>query len=209
MRIILQKGRNIMSKKVNVVVFDFDGTLSASDANFEFGRYCFKHSLRPWLFLPIFLVGLTMYYINKYSRVSRELMRLFVTQKMVKKFAPIVIKEHKLRRFGWAAERVASERAAGNICILISAGPDYLVPVLVRDMKFDVVITSQMYKTRPWKYKFMCWGPNKVVALDTWAKKNKIVPHVVRSYGDSKSDKYIMELADTEIWINRKTGLPK
>ena len=198
-----------MIKKANVVVFDFDGTLSASDTHIEFGRYCFKHSLRPWLYLPLFIIGFGFYMINHHSMWARQVMRRFVTPEMVKKFAPEVIREHKERRFGWARAQVAAEHAAGNICILISAGPDYTVPKLVADMDFDVVITSEMEKSRPWKYKFMCWGENKVVALDRWAKKNKITPHVVRAYGDSPSDKYIMELADTEIWIDRKTGLPK
>ena len=198
-----------MLKKVKVVVFDFDGTLSASDSHIEFGRYCFKHSIRPWLYLPLFLIGVAVYIINHHSKWSREVMRRFVTPKMIQKFAPAVIREHMARRFGWAADQVAAEHAAGNICVLVSAGPDYLVPALVRDMKFDAVITSKMEPKRPWKYKFMCWGPNKVVALDNWAKKNKIIPHVVRSYGDSPSDKYIMDIADTPIWINRKTGLPK
>lgn len=198
-----------MLKRVKVVVFDFDGTLSASDSNLEFGRYCFKHSIRPWVYLPLFLVGLTMYVFNKHSRTSRELMRRFVTPKMVRDFAPIVINEHKSRRFGWSAEIVAQERAAGNICILISAGPDYLVPELVRDMGFDVILTSKMELKRPWKYKFMCWGPNKVTALDNWAARHNFIPNVVKSYGDSKSDKYIMARAKTAVWINRKTGLPK
>ena len=198
-----------MLKKENIVVFDFDGTLSASDANLEFGRYCFRHSLRPWVYLPVFLAGIVIYMCNKHSVIGRELMRRFVTPDMVKKFAPVVVAEHRARRFGWAAAQVAHEHAAGNKCVLISAGPDYLVPKLVRDMKFDVVITSQMEKSRPWKYKFMCWGPNKVVALDTWAKQNGIIPHVIKSYGDSPSDKYIMDIAKTPVWINRKTGLPK
>ena len=112
-----------------------------------------------------------MYIFNKHSQKSRELMRHFVTPKMVKKFAPVVIKEHKKRRFGWASDQVAKERANGNLCVLVSAGPDYLVPKMVRDIKFDAVITSQMDTKRPWKYKFMCWGPNKVVALN--GPKNK------------------------------------
>lgn len=198
-----------MLKKVNVVVFDFDGTLSASDSHVEFGRYCFKHSIRPWLFLPSVLIGLAAYKLNKKSIWARQVARRFVTPNMVKKFAPRVVREHKLRRFGWAAEMVAKEHAAGNICILISAGPDYLIPDLVKDMKFDVVLTSQMENKRPWKYKFMCWGANKVIALDNWAKKNHVIPKVLRSYGDSPSDKYIMDVAQMPIWINRKTGLPK
>ena len=198
-----------MLKKVNIVVFDFDGTLSASDSNLEFGRYCFRHSIRPWIFLPLFIVGMVAHLLNRHSIWARQIMRCFVTPKMVKKFAPVVIQEHKMRRFGWAKSQVSKEHDAGNVCVLISAGPDYLVPGLVADMGFDVILTSHMMTQKPWKYKFMCWGPNKVVALNKWANKNKIIPHIVRAYGDSKSDKYIMDMADTEIWINHKTGLPK
>ena len=80
---------------------------------------------------------------------------------------------------------------------------------LVRDMKFDAVITSQMNKEKPWKYERICWGVKKVYALDEWAKQNKIIPDVVRSYSDSKSDMPLMEIADEQVWINRKTGMRK
>ena len=66
-----------------------------------------------------------------------------------------------------------------------------------------------MYKDKPWKYKFLCWGQNKVVAVDEWAKKNKVIPHVVRAYSDSKTDMPMMKLADRQVWINAKTGLRK
>ena len=133
-------------------------------------------------------------------------MRRFLTEKMVKKYAQDFIKQHKQNRFGWAYERVVAERAAGNTVILISASPNYLLKPLVRDMKFDAVMCSEMYANRPWKYKFLCWGKNKVVALNTWAAKNKITPNIVRAYSDSKSDMPIMKLAAEQVWINRKTG---
>ena len=195
-----------MQKKVNVVSFDFDGTLSLHDANYQFGKYCLHHSLRPWLFLPLIALGGLGRFLNHGGVWWRQTMRRFLTEKMVKRFAPDFIKQHKLNRFGWAAERVAAERDAGNIVILISASPNYLLKPLVRDMTFDDVICSEMYANKPWKYHFLCYGPNKVVALNKWAKKNNVVPNVVRAYSDSKSDLPIMKLATEQVWIDCKTG---
>lgn len=198
-----------MLKKVDVVVFDFDGTLSSSDANYEFYKYCFKHSIRPWLFLPLSLVCLINAIFDYKSIWWREKVRLFMTPKMVKDFVPSVVKLHKQNRFGWAKEIVAKEHAKGNKVILISASPDYLIPHLVSDMKFDAVFCSQMDKEKPWKYKFLCWGRNKVVALDKWAVEHKYIPNVVRAYSDSKNDMPIMEIAKEQVWIDKKTGLRK
>ena len=194
------------AKKANVVVFDFDGTLSAYDANYQFAKYCLRHSLRPWLFLPLIALGGLGRFLNHSGIWWRQTMRRFLTEKMVKKYAQDFIKQHKQNRFGWAYERVVAERAAGNTVILISASPNYLLKPLVRDMKFDAVMCSEMYGDKPWKYKFLCWGKNKVVALNTWATKNKITPNIVRAYSDSKSDMPIMKLAAEQVWINRKTG---
>ena len=136
-------------------------------------------------------------------------MRRFITSDMVRRFVSDFVKEHKRNRFGWAAERVASEHAAGNKVILLTASPDYLIQKLVSDMKFDVVICSKMCKDKPWKYKFLCWGENKVLAMEEWARENKIVPHVVRAYSDSKNDLPMMEIADHQVWINPRTGMPE
>lgn len=198
-----------MLQKVNVVVFDFDGTLSASDSNFEFGKYCFKHSIRPWLFLPVIFVAQIGRILNPSGIWWRQTMRRFLTENMVKELSGKMIVEHKQRRFGWAKDQVAKEHRAGNKVVLISASTNYLIPKLVADMKFDAVFTSQMEQAKPWHYKFLCWGNNKVIALDNWAKENKYIPNVVRAYSDSKSDLPIMEIAKEQVWIDKKTGLRK
>ena len=51
------------------------------------------------------------------------------------------------------------------------------------------------------------YGKNKVLALDKWARDNKIIPNVIRAYSDSKSDMPIMEIAREQVWIDSKTGL--
>ena len=195
-----------MWKKVNVVVFDFDGTLSARDCNIEFARYCMKRSARPWLFSPLMLVCGAAKLVRPAGLWWRENIRRFMTSEMVAKYGRDFVKQHRKRRFDWAASLVAAERAKGNKVVLISAGPDYLVPHLVRDMKFDAVICSVMSKQNPWRYRFLCWGRNKVHALDEWARDNHFVPCVVRSYSDSKSDLPMMKIAREQIWVNRKTG---
>ena len=198
-----------MLQKKDVVLFDFDGTLSGGDANIEFAKYCFKRSIRPWLFLP----SIVFYSLFRKSRPDsvwwRQGMRRFITPKMVKKFAAGFIKQHKRNRFGWAKERVQSERDAGRIVIMVSASPDFLLRPLVRDMNFDVVFCSETQKDKPWKYDFLCYGANKVRKMDEWAAANKIIPHVVRAYSDSKSDLPMMEIADEQVWIDAKTGLRK
>ena len=83
-----------MLKKTEVVLFDFDGTLSAYDANFEFAKYCFRRSLRPWLFLPLFLVAAVARGFNPDGIWWREMMRRFVNEKMVKKYVAGFIKQH-------------------------------------------------------------------------------------------------------------------
>lgn len=198
-----------MLKKVDIVVFDFDGTLSALDSNVEFARYCFRHSVRPWLYLPLIAVAGVVAFVKPDGVWWRENIRRFMTSDMVKRFAPGFIRQHKMERFGWAKEQVNAERNAGRTVVLISASPNYLLRPLVRDIKFDAVMCSEMCPTHPWRYEYLCWGQNKVRALDEWACANKIIPHVVRSYSDSKSDMPIMKISDEQVWVDKKTGLRK
>ncbi len=198
-----------MLKPVDVVLFDFDGTLSWPDSNVAFARYCMRHSVRPWLYLPMMGVCAIVRLFNPGGFWWREHMRRFLTPDMIKKHMRGFVREHRRNRFGWAAERVAAERAAGNKVLLITATPDYLISELVRDMKFDAVLCSKMDSKNPQKYKFLCWGKNKVIAMDEWAKEHKFIPHVVRAYSDSKTDLPMMEIADQQIWINPNTGIPR
>lgn len=198
-----------MLTKTDVVLFDFDGTLSASDSNIEFAKYCMRRSIRPWIFMPLIGICAICRQFNKNGVWWRENIRRFVSPNLIKKYAPGFIKQHKMNRFGWAKERVQSERDAGRRVLMVSASPDYLLPALVRDMKFDAVFCSRTEKSRPWKYEFLCWGVNKVRIMDEWAKENKIIPNVVRAYSDSASDMPMMEIAAEQVWIDAKTGLRK
>jgi len=130
----------------------------------------------------------------------------YISKKLIARIKDGFVKEHSLRRFGWAAEQVSAERKAGNYVVLISAGFDWLIKSLVKDMEFDLVLASVTDKKRPGKVKFPCFKTNKVIALDS-AMKSKY--KIVRSYSDSKNDLPIMSLADEQIWIDPRTGCRK
>ncbi|MCL2538363.1 MAG: haloacid dehalogenase-like hydrolase [Alphaproteobacteria bacterium] len=205
------------SETRNIVLFDFDGTLSCGDANLAFWKYCFRHSLRPWLFIPVILCGLVLQFIawifNRFTSYDarltrldilwREMLRPYLTPKMIKKLAPGFIKQHKMARFGWAAEQVAKERAVGNFVIMTSASPAYLLLPLIKDMDFDLIICSEVDNTHPNKFEFFNYGVNKVHSLNAFLRK----PYkIVRAYSDSKSDLPMMKLATKQVWIDPKTG---
>ena len=193
--------------KTEIIVFDFDGTLSWPDSNIAFGKYCFRHSIRPWLFLPVIFVAFIAKLFNPNGIWWRQKIRSFLTPQLIKKLKPGFIKLHKQNRFGWARQQVANEKSVQRRkVILITAGMDYMVPELVDDMKFDAILTSKMNPERPWEFEFFCYGANKVLAMDEWAKKNKIIPQVIKSYSDHKSDMPLMELAKERIWIDAATG---
>lgn len=198
-----------MLNRVDVVLFDFDGTLSWPDSNFAFALYCLRRSVRPWLFTPLFGVCSIVRLFCPRSVWWRQNMRRFITPDMLRRFVPGFVRTHKKNRFGWAAERVAAERAAGNKVLLVSATANYLIEPLVDDMCFDAVICSKMESIRPWKYKFFCWGDNKVTAVNKWARENGYKLRIVRAYSDSKSDVPMMKMADERIWINPKTQMPR
>jgi len=93
---------------------------------------------------------------------------------------------------------------------MISATPDYLIMPLVADMDFDLIVCSEMDSETPWKYRFFCYGINKVHALNALIAAHDIAPRqILRAYSDDKSDRPMMSLAKEPVWINPQTGARK
>ncbi len=199
------------NKIVKLALYDFDGTLCAHDSVVEFWKYCFKHSIRPWAFLPMIgfyglLGGLNL--ISK--NYMNQRMLCFLTPDMITRFVPDFIREHKRNIFGWAHERVKNDQESGLTAICISASRNYLIHPLTADFGFDLVMCSNMDPDEPWRaIGDLCLGAEKVNRLNAWAKQRGIEYRVVRAYSDSKKDLPMMRLAGEQIWVDPKTGIRK
>jgi HAD superfamily phosphoserine phosphatase-like hydrolase len=194
-----------LNSKKNIVVFDFDGTLSAGDLNYDFWKYAMRHSIRPWLFLPLTIFGIMIKPLNKNGVFWREVSRRWLNKKLMRRLRAPFLRGHRLKIFGWAAERIAVEKSKGNITILISASPNYLLRKLIKvaGWHFDIFLCSRMDGEKPWKYDFLCYGKNKLKRLNETVENYRII----RAYSDNVSDMPIMSRAAEQIWINPKTGM--
>ena len=166
--------------------------------------FAMRRSIRPWIFLPLTLLGMVLKLQGEKNVFSRELTRMYLSDKLLKRLKPGFLAHHLKNRFGWSAEQVAAEKALGYYTVCISASSDYILPDLVSDMKFDMVLCSETYakQGKPWKFRYFCYGENKVKKLNEKIKDYKII----RSYSDSKVDMPLMRLAKEEVWIDPKTG---
>jgi phosphoserine phosphatase len=191
-------------EKNNIVVFDFDGTLCAGDLSFGFWIYALRRSIRPWLFLPMTIFGIMISPLNRGGVFWRGVARRWLDKKLLLRLRDPFLAERKLKIFGWAGDRIAEERAFGNMVVLASASPDYLLKKLVglAGWRLDMFLCSKTDGEKPWKYDFLCYGKNKLKRLKSTLGDFRII----RAYSDNRSDMPIMRLARDRIWINPSSG---
>ncbi|MCL2339067.1 MAG: haloacid dehalogenase-like hydrolase [Proteobacteria bacterium] len=210
-----------------IVLFDFDGTLSAGDTTIDFWKYSFLHSVRPWVFSPVIPIALTLKYANRFVKkifhikrltrfdtLWREMLHCYETPELMRRLSPGFIAEHRRKRFAWAADQVARERAAGSVVVMISAGLNEFLTPLIEDMGFDYILCTRMIESHPWKFRFFCYRENKVDALNGLLRaefgcdlnSEKTPFRVVRAYSDDSSDRPMMGLAKQAVWIDPETG---
>ena len=187
---------------MNLVLFDFDGTITRDDSLLEFIAYVvgFKKFFRGIFWLSPVLIGYKLKICsNTYAR--RRLMTYFFSGMSADKFAQICKKYSNTHiedivKFS-AMAKIAEYKANGDKVVIVTASlEDWLAPwcraqglelLGTRIKKKGGVITGEIDGAN-------CYGAEKVrrvrEAYDTDAFERVI------AYGDSRGDKEMMEFAD-------------
>jgi len=187
---------------MNLVLFDFDGTITRDDSLLEFIAYVvgFKKFFRGIFWLSPVLIGYKLKICsNNYAR--RRLMTHFFAGMSEDKFAQICKKYSNTHiedivKFS-AMAKIAEYKANGDKVVIVTASlEDWLAPwcqaqglcrLGTRSKKKGGVITGEIDGAN-------CYGAEKVrrvrEAYDTDAFERVI------AYGDSRGDKEMLEFAD-------------
>ena len=187
---------------MNLVLFDFDGTITRDDSLLEFIAYVvgFKKFFRGIFWLSPVLIGYKLKICsNNYAR--RWLMTYFFSGMSADKFAQICKKYSNTHiedivKFS-AMAKIAEYKANGDKVVIVTASlEDWLAPwcqaqglglLGTRIKKKGGVITGEIDGAN-------CYGAEKVrrvrEAYDTDAFERVI------AYGDSRGDKEMLEFAD-------------
>ncbi|PSM53280.1 HAD superfamily hydrolase, subfamily IB [Campylobacter blaseri] len=187
---------------MNLVLFDFDGTITRDDSLLEFIAYVvgFKKFFRGiFLLSPILLAYKLKIISNNYTR--RKLMKYFFAGMSVKNFNKICKKystthiEDILKNS--AMKKINNYKQNGDLVVIVTASlEDWLYPwckannlelLGTKIEKKDGVITGEIDGKN-------CYGIEKVRRIkETYdiSKFDKII-----AYGDSRGDKEMLKFAD-------------
>ena len=198
-----------MKSKV-IAIFDFDGTLTIGDTFIPFLFHSFgprKTVFGLFYCMPFIIVYIIKLVSNEYAK-SKVINFFFKDKNMstIKKNANSFInneskfplRENVVNRLKWHQEQK-------HITILISASLDIYVKSWAKKFEFTYVESTELQCSNG-NYTGLisgknCYGKEKVKRLKK-ILKDDLNNYLIYGYGDSKGDKYFLELCDYKFLKN-------
>lgn len=205
-----------------LIVYDFDKTIYNGETGTDFFKYYFfKYPIKSIFFLIFYLKDLLLYMFGKISlKILKERFFKFLEghrndeiEKIVEKFW---LKNSK-KIYEWSKIELEINQKEGDLLVVTSASPRFLIEKLLKDLGYDVVFaTDFLFLEGSNKFISKIEGENnkgfeKVNKLNKWARLNKIDYEIIKFYSDSLTDKPLYELANEKFWIKngeKKCGMP-
>ena len=169
-------------------VYDFDKTIYHGDSSLHFWLYCIKRNPLILLLLPIQFLNLLLFKlkISEDKSMFFSFVRFFKNEKIVSDFWD----KHEKNLCTWYLKQNKSTD------VIVSASPQFLIQEAARRLGVDCIASNISFETGKCLDK-NCKGEQKVVFF-----RNKYPDaKVEKAYGDSETDRFIMELADEAYFV--------
>lgn len=191
---------------MNLSLFDFDGTITKSDSLIKFIRF----AVGDVKFIIGFFILLPMLLAYKFKLIpnfkAKQIMLSYFFKGMEEKKFKAVAEEYSLNHIDKiirksALEKIKWHQEQGDQIVIVSASMEcwlkpwcdkHLIDVLCTQLEFENGIFTGKFATKN------CYGIEKVKRIK--ARYNLADYDVIYSYGDSKGDKEMLELADKKYY---------
>lgn len=169
-------------------VYDFDKTIYHGDSSIHFWLYCIKRNPFILILLPIQLLNYILIQLKVTQNKSMffSFVRFFKNEKIVSDFWD----KHEKNLCTWYLEQNKKTD------VIVSASPQFLIQEIARRLGVDCIASNISFQTGKCLDK-NCKGPQKVVFF----RQKYPNQEVEKSYGDSETDRFIMELAKEAYFV--------
>jgi phosphatidylglycerophosphatase C len=193
-----------------VAIFDFDGTLTKGDTLIFFLIHTFGliSTLFGLLYNSPYILGFMLGFVSNNLTKKKVLFWFFnnesiaVIDKKVQKFI-----NNKLKNYlrGNVIKQLRFHQNSGHVTILISASIDVYIKPWAKKNNFDYIECTEL-KIKKNQYSGEIIGKN-CHGIEKVNRIKKIFPkglysYTVYGYGDSKSDKHLLDLCDHSYYKN-------
>lgn len=164
-------------------VYDFDNTIYHGDCSVHFWVYCMKQKPLICLLIPIQLLNFILIKLHIISDKSLffSFLRFFKNQNIINNFWD----KHEKNICQWYME----QRDPSDV--IISASPDFLIEEMAKRLGVHCIASKVSFETGKCLSP-NCKGEQKVIRFKELYPETQIR----NCYGDSMSDRFIMELAE-------------
>lgn len=189
-------------RKMNLALFDFDGTVTTHDSFRDFLLTTFGKTffLQRTAIASPYLLGFILGLISR-QNAKEKVCELFfkgmsrkdfniAAEKFTGSILPLIIRPAALEKIRWHREN-------GDRIILVSASFEDYLAFWCRDNGMETIGTRLEEKDGALTGRFAtpnCWGPEKVNRIKSYLKLEEY--STIYAYGDSRGDKEMLALAN-------------
>ena len=169
-------------------VYDFDKTIYHGDSSVHFWIYCIKRNPLILILLPIQAINfiLIQLKITENKSLFFSFLKFFKSDSIVSDFWD----KHEENLCDWYLKKKQ------NTDVIVSASPKFLIQEIARRLGVDCIASEVSFENGKCLSK-NCKGQQKVVRF----REHYPTAQINECYGDSNSDRFIMELAKEAYFV--------
>ncbi len=201
------------SKKIELTVYDFDGTMYNGDSFIDFWKFMLRK--KPWLIIiaPYWFFRTMLHVFRFISDLQLKSSFLMVIDNVSISAVQAFVKEfwetHENKINPWVYDALQKDQEKKRVIICISASPSFLLNPIAEKLNLDALIATDFLVLKNRQYNkpvtLNCKSEEKINRLNEWAEIKKVSYSIKDFYSDSKADIPLYRISEMRYFV--KNGI--